>query len=1009
MKLFKFLCLTLFFCVSVSAQKTIKGTVTDESNQVVPGVSILEKGTTNGVETDFDGKYSLTVSEGATLVFRYLGYKTVEVKITNQNTVDVKLSQDNTQLDEIVVIGYGSIKRDKVTSSIATVKGEELVKQVASNPAEALQGRAAGVQVLSGGGNPGASPQILIRGITTAQGSAPLIVLDGVMLPNGTSLNFLNPADIETFQILKDASAGAIYGSRASNGVVIVTTKRGKEGKMSVNVDISSGIQRLEKFNVADATEYAQFMQLRRLNSNLPPDPRFDLVANGNTTNTDWWNETIENYAPITNANVNVLGGTEKLKYAGSVSLFDQESNYTIGWYQKFTGRFNMDFKISDKVSLKTDLSPRMERYENTPGLLFNTLRIDPLTEVYIPQSQRVGRNQFSIFTHGGNNVPNPVAVAARQFNETEFFGFFSNTQLDYKFLPNFTFTTQLGLNITNDRTDSFSPQFFINGNQQREINSVFRRTRENLDYVFNNTITYENTLAQKHYINVLGGVTYDAQNFNYLQATREGVPNNENPNLRYLDGAEGDITSAAGNEAQDNIFSLLFRTVYSFDNKYIFKGSVRVDESSRFAAGRRTGVFSGVSFAWDVDSEDFFKSELINNLRFKISAAEVGNQNINRNGQFFGVGTTDFVFGGQRVVGNFLSIFGNPDLRWETVRDENIGVELAMFNSKLNFSFEYYRKTSKDLLFQVEVPSFTGIPGTVAQNVGSFRSTGFDAQVGYNNKWGDFNLGLNLTLSSNESVAVDLAPGNERFISQNRPEFGGGIKLTELDQSVGLFYGYKTLGIFQDQTDINSHSTENGTIIQPNAKPGDLIFQDLNGDGTIGFEDQQAIGNPYADFYGGLTVDMSYKRFDLSMQWYGTYGNDVYNFQNIFLYSGGQDVNIAAGAINQVWSPTNTGARFPRPAVVDENFNYLRSSDIFVEDGSYLRLRNIQLGYNFNIKGFKRFRVFLSGQNLLTFTNYTGFDPEVAAGGNVITDFGVDFARNPVARTYLLGLNLQL
>ena len=1009
MKLFKILFVALFFCASVSAQRTVSGTVTDENNSPIPVVSILEKGTTNGIETDFDGKYSLTVADNATLIFRYLGYKTVERKITIQNTVDVKLEQDNTQLDEIVVIGYGSIKRDKVTSSIATVKGEEFVKQIASNPAEALQGRAAGVQVLSGGGNPGASPQILIRGITTAQGSAPLIVLDGVMLPNGTSLNFLNPADIESFQILKDASAGAIYGSRASNGVVIVTTKRGKEGKMNINVDFSTGIQRLERIEVADASEYAAFMQLRRENSGLPADPRFDLATNGNTTNTDWWDETIENYAPLTNANINVMGGSEKFKYAGSISLFDQNSNYTKGWYKKITGRFNMDIKISDKINLKTDLSPRIERFENTPGLLFNTLRIDPLTEVYIPQNQRVGRNIFSIYTHGGNNVPNPVAVAARQFNETEFFGFFSNTQLDYKFLPNFTFRSQLGLNISNDRTDSFAPQFFINGNQQREINSVFRRSRENLDYVFNNTITYENTFVEKHYVNILGGVTYDAQNFNYLQATREGVPDNENPNLRYLDGAEGDITSAAGNEAQDNIFSLLFRTVYSYDNKYIFKGSVRADESSRFAEGRRSGVFSGVSFAWDIDSEDFFESELINNLRFKISAAEVGNQNISRNGQFFGVGTTDFVFGGQRVVGNFLSIFGNPDLRWETVRDENIGIEMAMFNNKLNFSFELYRKTSEDLLFNVEVPSFTGIPGRVAQNVGSFESRGFDAQVGYNNNWGDFTLGLNLTISSNESIAADLAPGNERIIAQNRPEFGGGIKITELGQPVGLFYGYKTLGIFQNQTDINSHSTANGTIIQPNAQPGDLIFQDLNGDGTIGFEDQQAIGNPYADFFGGLTIDMSYKKFDLSMQWYGTYGNEVYNFQNIFLYSGGQDVNVAAGAINQVWSPSNPGARFPRPAVVDQNFNYLRSSDIFIEDGSYLRLRNIQLGYNLDIKGFNKFRVFVSGQNLLTFTNYTGFDPEVAAGGGVIDGFGVDFARNPVARTFLLGLNLQL
>ncbi|NER17869.1 SusC/RagA family TonB-linked outer membrane protein [Spongiivirga citrea] len=992
---------------SVFGQVTVSGNISSENGEPILGANILEKGTLNGAVSDFDGNYTITVNENATLVFSYIGYVTQEVVVNGSSKIDITLLASNQQLDEVVVIGYGTVEKDKISSSISTVEGAELAKIVASNPAEALQGRAAGVQVLSSGGNPGASPQILIRGITTNNNSQPLIVIDGVLLPNGTSLNFLNPMDIENFQILKDASASAIYGSRASNGVVLITTKRGKEGKTTIDVDLSYGVQQLEKIEMAGADEYIQVMNLRRTNDGNQPlfDP-LDFTAD-----TDWWDETIENYAPIANANVRASGGSENIKYAGSVSFFDQQSNYTKGWYQKITGRFNVDFKISDKVSLKQDLSPRIERFENTPGSLFSILRIDPLTDVYLPQNEREGRNQFSIFAPSNNNVPNPVGGIARLFNETTFFGFFSNTQLDFKITPQLTFSSQIGLNITNDRTDIFRPQYFTTPNQQREINDIFRRSRQSLDYVLNNTLNYRNTFHEKHYVNLLVGVLYDSQNFNYVQAFRDGVPSNDNPDLRYLDAAVGDNIQVAGNEAEDNIFSGIFRAIYSYDNKYFLTSTVRVDQSSRFPEDNRTGIFPSTSFAWDIDSEDFFNSSLISNLRLKVGVGQVGNQNINRNGQFFSVGSGNYVFDGTRVVTNFLSQFGNPRLKWETVKDTNIGLEAAIFDNALTFSVEYYNKTSEDLLFNVELPNYTGIPGLVAQNVGSFESKGIDFQLGYNKQVGDFSIGLNLNLSTNESKAKDLAVGNEQLFGQKREDLGNRfIKITEEGGRVGLFYGFKTDGIFQSQTELNSHTSDDGTIIQPNAQVGDLRYEDLNGDGVINDDDLQTIGDPFADFYGGLTANFQYKNIDLSMQWYGTYGNDVFNYPSTFLYSGIQNVNVARGAVNTVWSPDNTGASFPRLTELDPNGNYLRPSDLFIEDASYLRLRNIQLGYNFKINGFQRCRLYISGQNLLTFTNYSGFDPEVAANsGNIINDFGVDYARNPVAKTYLLGLNLSL
>lgn len=992
---------------SATSQNTVVGTITDELGGPIPGVSVQEKNTSNGIVSDFDGKYKIKVGENAVLIFSYLGFKTQEISVNSRSTISVVLTIENQQLDEIVVIGYGSVKKDKIATSIATVEGEEISKQVASNPAEALQGKAAGVQVLSSGGSPGASPRIVIRGITTANGStSPLIVIDGILQPNGTSLNSVNAQDIDSFQILKDAAASAIYGSRASNGVVLITTKRGKSGKSVVSLDVNYGVQYWQKIESADAQEYIRIMNTRRTNDgNSPLFNPDDYPGEG----TDWWNEVVQNFAPVLNANVRVSGGSEALKYSGSVSVFDQQANYSKGFYQRITGRFNVDYKISDKITLKQDLSPRIEKWENTPNLLFNSMRIDPLTPVYIPQSQREGRNEYSIFGLSQNLVPNPVAQLARQFNENDFFGFFSNTQLDYKISPSLTFRSQLGLNISRQTSQNFNPEYFIGPNRQLEINNLTKTVTNNFDYVLNNTITFDKTFNDKHYLNVTGGIVFDSENWDYLRGYSDGIPSNTNMNLWQLDAAEGETIRANANKATDNILSGVFRTIYSYDNKYFFNGSVRVDQSSRFPKDGRTGVFSSVSFAWDVDSEDFFKSEVINNLRVKVGAGEVGNQNISRNGQFFSIGSGDFVFGGDRVVANFLSQFGNPNLRWETVRDKNFGVSIGLFNNEITFEAEYYEKTSEDLLFSVETPNYTGIPGTVAQNVGSFQSKGFDFTLGYNKKWNDITFGANLTLSTNESKAIELAPGNEVILGQRRARLGNRfVKITELGETVGLFQGYQTAGIFQNQTELNSHTSEDGTIIQPNAQIGDLRFVDQNGDGVLNDEDLTTIGNPFPDFYGGLNINMSYKKFDFSMQWYATVGNDVFNINTEYILAGTQNLNVIAGLENQVWSPTNTGAQYPRLTELDRNGNYQNPSDLFIEDGSYLRLRNIQLGYNFKLKGISKMRLYLAGQNLLTLTKYSGFDPEVSSGG-IINGLGVDASSNPVAKTFLLGLNLTL
>ena len=999
----------VFLCSSIVAQNTVIGTVTDDTGAPIPGVNIIEKDSNNGAVSDFDGNYSIEVGENAVLTFSYVGFAVQEIPVAGQNQINVSLAKSDQELDEVVVIGYGNVSRKEITSSISTVKGEEINKIVASNAAEALQGRATGVQIVSAGGGPGASPRILIRGVISNNGSNPLIVVDGILLPDDTSLNFLNPADIETVQILKDASALAIYGTRASNGAVLITTKRGKAGITTINADISYGVQSLSKIEMAGANEYIEVMNQRRANDNQAPYEVPDTFVD-----TDWWDETIENFAPVTNVNVRASGGTEKIRYNGSISYFDNESNFTKGWYERVTGRFNIDFKITDKLSLQQDLNPRIEKFENTPlGAFFNILRIDPLTDVYLPQNERVDRNIFSIYDQSNNLVPNPVAGINRIFDETDFFAFFSNTKLDYQITPDVTVSSQFGLNVSSSRRDQFFPEFMISPTELREINEVRRRTTDQFDFVWNNTINFKKQI-NKHYINLLGGVLYDSQRFNFLQGNREDIPNNENPDLRYLDAATGEGFDLGGNESVKNFLSGIFRAIYNFDNRYYLTSSIRVDKSSIFNLDNNTGIFPGVSFAWDIDSEPFFKSNFISNLRLSVGTGQLGNSNVPVTSRFFEVGNGDFIFNQGRVSTNFLSRFGNPNLRWETVKDQNFGLTGAVLDNALSFTIEYYKKNSDGLLFQVELPNYTGIPGLVAQNIGSFESKGFDVQVGYTKAFGDFSVDFSVNVSTNESIAKDLAAGNEQLFGQKREDLGNRfIKITEEGKEIGLFYGFKTDGIFQNQTEVNSHSAEDGTILQPNAQPGDLRFVDINRDGAIDDEDLTTIGNPFPDFYGGITLNMQYKGFDLSSQWYGTYGNEVFNFANTFLYSGGQDVNVARGTLDKVWTPQNPTAEFPRLSILDRNGNYLRPSNLFVEDGSYLRLRNLQIGYTFKSEKLKSLRVFVSGQNLLTITDYSGLDPEVqspdGASNNIITNLGVDYARYPVAKTYLVGLNITL
>lgn len=997
----------LAISIAWSQGATISGRITTTDQGPLPGINILEEGTSNGTVTGFDGTFSFrATTESPVLLISYLGYGTTRVPYTGQATLDISIEPDQETLEEIVVIGYGTANRKEITSSIATVEGEDLNRMTVGNVSETLQGLASGVQVINSGGGPGAAPNILIRGIVTNQGTAPLIVVDGVPLPEGTNLNFLNPGDIEDLQILKDGSATSIYGTRASNGVILVSTKRGKQGKASITASASYGVKNLQQPALADAQEYAQVINARQMNDGQPAVYDLDALD----TDTDWWNEVYSDLAPVQNYNLQINGGSEKLNYLASIAYFRDESHLQKGYWNRVTARFNIDYQVSDRLLIQQDINPRYEHWENTPNLFFNTLRIDPLTPVFLDFDEREGRNEFSIYGRSQNFVPNPVAAVARQFNKSYLFNFFSNTKITFDITRHLSVSSRIGLTLAQQRNDIFNPQFVIEPNLEENPQSNVRsRMDQSFGYVWNNLIDYNQSFGP-HSFSATAGLVYERFQNNYVLGIRNDVILS-GENFQFLDAAVGEGIQAFGNENANTLQSYLFRVRYNYNDRYFLFGSFRRDGSSRFPVNNQFANFYSFSGAWNVTNESFFNVPFIDNLKLKAGFGQVGNQNIPASAFLFLVGNDNFILGENRdrVVTNFISQFGNPNLQWETVEDVNYGIEAALFNNKLTVNVDRYNKKSIGLLFPTSLPLFTGSPSRVWQNVGSFESVGWDIGLGLNTQRGDWTFSANATVNINESRAIALPPGNDQIFAQQRAEFGNNfLKITELGETVGLFYGFETAGIFRNQTEINSHSTDEGVLIQPNAQPGDLIFVDQNDDGTINEEDLTTIGNPFPDFSAGLNINVGYKRFDLNMQWYGVFGNDVFNYTRQFRTSGSSNVNVSAGLINDAWSESNPDADIPRLTTLDPNGNFLRSSDYFVEDGTFVRLKNIQLGYTFNVAWASELRIYISGQNLLTFTEYTGFDPEVTAGGGIINGLGIDFGQYPLARTVLAGLNLS-
>ena len=976
---------------------TVKGTVIEAStNEPLIGATVKVKGTGTGTVTNFDGEYQLSVDKNATLVFSSIGYKTVEQPVNGRTTINVSLADETNDLNEVVVIGYGVAKKGDLTSSISAIKGDKLEKLSTGNVMNALQGQVNGVQV-TGAGSPGATPRVIIRGVSTINGSDPLYVVDG--MPVGTNINFLNQNDIESMQVLKDASASAIYGTRASNGVVLITTKKGAAGATKFTASATVGLQTLSKPDIADAAEYEKVYNARYTN-----DGQVSPFKGGG--NTDWWNEVFNKVAVQQNYNFGFSGGNDKFIYSANIGYYRQNSQYKTGYWQKLSARFSMEYNFNKVVKAGIDFTPRYENWDNTPSLMGAVMSMDPTTEVMLPQDQWTS-NQYSNYARSNNNQEwNPVASMYRLDAGADEYALLATPYVAITPIAGLTFRTQFGVNARFNMSDSFTPNFYIDNLEQASRNQASRTFANNVDWNWTNTLTYLKSF-NKHNLNLMAGYTMERFQYYNLYGTSYDIPSNVST-MRYV-SAGTDDDDASGYNSYTSLISYLGRVMYNYAEKYYLTASIRVDGSSKFSTGNKYATFPAVSAAWRISGEKFMQNQnVVNDLKLRLGWGKVGNQNIDNSAYLSSIGTMRYVLGDQVVVGSQVSGIGNQKLKWETVEDYNVGIDAAFLQSRLRVTADWFRKTSHDMLMKKDNLLLLGYPmwnGQMWENVGEMRATGWEFGVNWQDHAGDFNYGVGVNLSSVKNKAITLN-GDYIYTGSHNGDY---IIRNEAGQLISQFYGYVVDGIFQNETEVRSYTSETGSLMQPNAQPGDFRYKDLNHDGTIDENDKTYIGNPFPDIMMGINLNASWKNFDFLAQFYGTFGNDIYNL-NKDRYFGTDGVNVIAGTYDKAWRADNTNTDVPRLSVNDANGNHSKPSTFFVENGSYMRLKLLQIGYTLpkNVLGPKMTaRISLSAQNLFTITGYSGMDPETAAMGSV-TEAGIDWTGYPNPRTFLLGVNLN-
>ena len=1017
---------------------TVSGVVTSAADQLpLIGVSVQVKGTSNGSITDLDGNYSVSVASGQTLVFSYIGFKTQEIQITNQKTLNVVMEEDSETLDEVVVVGYGVQKKKLVTGATVQVKGETLAKMNTNSPLQAMQGQTPGVNISSTSGQPGESMKVSIRGLGTVGNASPLYLIDGV----GGDISTLNPADIESIDVLKDAASAAIYGAQAANGVVLITTKSGKAGKAQISFDAYYGWQtQARKADMLNAQEYMMIMDEQSINSgNAPYDwSSFESIydANGNVYDTDWVNSMFQNNAQTQSYTLGITGGSETSTYAMSLGYMSQEGivgGKDVSNYERYNFRINSEhklFKDSDllKVGEQVSFVYKMNNGISVGNQYNNTLRgafgTSPLAPIY--SDNNIYDSPYNDTTNSDwyNADGNPYgSMMTNSNNENKDVTFSGNVYAELQPIKNLKFRTVFGAVYTTNEYRSFSPlyQFSIYSFNNTRT-SAAQNMSHGLTMTWTNTATYDWTVGE-HAFNALLGMEMSRYSGTYLRGTtgmlRDGFDDWDHA---YLDNgtatsADNGLGVAGHPNDETRTVSYFARFGWNWKETYMINATVRTDGSSRFARGNRYGVFPSVSAGWTISNEAFMEDthDWLDFLKLRVSWGQVGNQNID-NYQYTAPITssnTHYIFGNQVGAdaqsgfwGAYPSRLANEDVTWETSEQTNIGIDARFLRSRLSLTADFYIKTTKDWLVEAPILATAGT-GAPYINGGDVKNTGIELALTWNDQIGSdfqYNVGVNGAYNKNKVGNIPtedgIIHGDVNMLYDNTPEFYRASN----GHPIGYFWGFETAGIFQNKQQIEDWRAAGNGILQADVQPGDIIYVDQDHNGVIDDNDKVDLGNGTPDFTYGFNLGFSYKNFDFALNAYGAAGNQiVQSYRN----HANSHSNYTSAILGR-WTGEGTSNRIPR--VTETNINW-QFSDLYIQDGDYLRISNITIGYDFakliNLKAISQARLYFQVQNAFTFTKYDGMDPEIGYGTSDWVS-GIDLGYYPRPRTFLVGVNLK-
>jgi TonB-linked SusC/RagA family outer membrane protein len=987
---------------------TVTGRVTDAvTHDGLPGVNVLVKGTQQGTTTNAEGQYSLSVPAGSTtLTFSYIGFTSQEVAVSNRSTIDISLQSDDRSLNEVVVVGYGTQRKVETTGAIASVKSAELVQTPVANVAQGLQARVSGVQVSQNTGAPGGNISVRIRGTNSINGnSEPLYVVDGIQISNGTNnsneinsvspLSTINPNDIESVEILKDASASAIYGSRAANGVVLITTKRGKTGATRVTLDSYYGVQNVNKtLPLLNAAEFAQ-VENETFKNNYYANP----ASLGEGTD---WQKIIFRQAPIQSHQLSINGGSEKTQLALSANYFNQDGIIINSNFKRYSYRLNVDHRISDRFKVGTSI---LGSYAVNSGVTTGSQTIGDAAVVNntvlgaaigAPPTLQPYRTDGTIFPFGEQangqyrEVINPLNYTAI-LNQTAIQRTLANLYGEATILNGLTYRASFNIDMQNSLRDTYSPRSIVNRTDLNDNSGSASKTNtNNMALLHESILTYNHIFAQHHSFKATAVFATQVENYNQNQINANGFPNDATQNEALQLAINRTVSS---NRTTQRLDSYLGRINYGYKDKYFLDLTARVDGSSRFGANHKYGVFPAASAGWRIIEESFIKSvSWLSDLKLRASYGITGNAaGIDPYQSLATVSApnpgSDYNINHSYMIGINPSGIANPDLRWERSAQTDIGLDVGFLNNRVSLIFDVYQKTTKDLLYVKTLPLSSGY-STITGNFASLENKGLELAVNARIldgplKW---NVSANATFNRNKLLDLDGGVTRERFVTA--------YSILQVGSPLGLFKTYVFDGI--NQTGETILPGYGGTL-------GGQKVKDLNGDGTISAADQIITGNPNPKFIYGFSTNLSFKRFDFNAFLSGSQGNDIYNASRLsFTLPLGQR-NMLKGVINR-WTPTNPSTEFPAPA----QGGRLPVSNYVVEDGSYLRCKNITLGYTLpRIKGIQNIRVYVSANNLFTITKYSGFDPEVNTYAGSNTAIGIDNLVYPQAKSFLGGLQV--